>query len=555
MPTPSTRRRERRKPLPRHEPIARRFPLPRFASLRAEHIGPAVDELIAAADAALVRATSDAVAADYDAVSAVLDVATERLDRAWGIVGHLNGVADTPEWRAAYAENLPKVVEFQTSLGASEQLYAKYKAIAASPAAASLSPARRKALDNALRDFALSGADLQGAGRERYAKLQEEQAELGRAFGEHVLDATDGFSLYVSHGDLEGVPEDTVDMLRAAARAEGRDGCKLTLHMPSYLPVMQYAVDRALRERLYQAYVQRASAFGPAALDNAPVIARILALRQEEAALLGYRHHAEVSLVPKMAASADEVIGFLRDLARRARPGAERDLAEVSAFAREHLGIEKLASWDLAYASEKLKESRYAFSDQEVKPYFTEPTVLAGLFGIIETLFEVRIVAAEAETWHPSVRFYRVERTLDDGAVVPVAEFFLDAYARAGKRPGAWMDKARDRWRRPDGGVQTPLTYIVCNFSSPVGDKPALLTHDDVITLFHEFGPRPADDADPGRRPGRLGHLGRRVGRRGAAEPVHGELRLGVACAGEDDEARRQRRAAAARPLRPHAGR
>ena len=462
--------------------------LPRFAALRAEHIGPAVDELIAAADAALARATSDAVPADYDAVSAVLDVATERLDRAWGIVGHLNGVADSPEWRAAYAANMPKVVEFQTRLGANEQLYAKYKAIAASPAAAALSPARRKALDNALRDFALSGADLQGAARERYAKLQEDQAELGRLFGEHVLDATDGFALYVSHTDLEGVPEDTQAMLRAAAREEGRDGCKLTLHMPSYLPVMQYAVDRVLRERLYQAYVQRASAFGPAELDNAPVIARILALRQEEAALLGYRHHAEVSLVPKMAASADEVITFLRDLARRARPGAERDLAEVSAHAREHLGIGQLAAWDVAFASEKLKESRYAFSDHEVKPYFTEPTVLAGLFGIIETLFEVRIVAAEAEVWHPSVRFYRVERTQGDGAVVPVAEFFLDAYARPGKRPGAWMDKARDRWRRPDGSVQTPLTYIVCNFSGPVGDKPALLTHDDVITLFHEFG-------------------------------------------------------------------
>ncbi|MDQ6685527.1 MAG: M3 family metallopeptidase, partial [Pseudomonadota bacterium] len=426
--------------------------------------------------------------ADYDAVSAVLDVATERLDRAWGLVGHLNSVADTPEWRAAYAANQPKVVEFSTRLGADEALYAKYRAIAASPSAGALPPARQKALANALRDFALSGTDLRGAARERYAALQEALAELGRVFGDHVLDATDGYSLYVDRAELAGVPEDSVAMLRAAAEAEGRDGCKLTLQMPSYLPVLQYADDRRLRERLYEAYVTRASSFGPPERDNAPVIASILALRQEEAALLGYRQYAEVSLVPKMAASAAEVLAFLRDLAQRARPGAERDLSELREFARRQLGIEPLAAWDIAYASEKLKESRYAFSDQEVKPYFTEPTVLAGLFSIIETLFEVRIVAATAETWHESVRCYRVERVGADGSASLVAEFYLDAYARAGKHPGAWMDKWRDRWRRPDGATQTPLVFIVCNFAPPVDGKPALLTHDDVITLFHEFG-------------------------------------------------------------------
>jgi oligopeptidase A len=461
---------------------------PPFDRMRPEHIGPAVDSLIADAERALEAATSDAVAAEYGAVSAVLDSATERLDRAWGVVAHLNAVADTPEWRAAYAEALPRVVEFHTHLGADPRLHAKYKAIAAAPHAAQLAPARKKALANALRDFALSGAELTGADRDRYAQLQDERASLGRRFSEHVLDATDGYAWYAGADEVAGVPQETLTQLRAAAERDGRPGYKVTLHMPSYLPVMQYAHDRSLRERLYTAYVTRASEFGPAERDNAPVMAELLRVRQEEARLLGYPRYADLSLVPKMASSPEEVIAFLRDLARRARPGAERDLAELAAFARDELGIAELAAWDTAYASEKLKERRYAFSEQEVKSYFTEPRVLEGLFEIIETLFEVRIRPDAAPVWHPAVRVYSVERQGDDGRRERIGQFYLDAYARPGKRAGAWMGKARDRWIRPGGELQTPVAFIVANFAAPVDGRPALLTHDQVLTLFHEFG-------------------------------------------------------------------
>jgi oligopeptidase A len=469
--------------------------LPRFDAIRPEHITPAIDALLEEASDALARATSDAVPAEYEALSAVLDVATERMGRAWSAVGHLNAVADTPELRAAYTENLPKVVDFHTRMGADERLYAKYKAVLADPRSAKLTPPRHRALDNALRDFRLSGAELEGEARRRYAELQDLQAEIGQRFSEHVLDATDGYAYYASVDELAGVPADVVQAARHAAEAEGQAGHKLTLHMPCFLPVFQYAHDRSLRERLYRAYNTRASEFGPAALDNTASIRELLSMRQEEATLLGYATPAAVSLVPKMAGSPAEVIAFLEDLGRRARPGAERDLAELRTFARTELGIADLQSWDLSYASEKLKEQRYAFSEQEVKQYFTEPKVLEGLFHIIETLFEVRIRPDAAPVWHPSVRFFRIERddpVKGDAAPIVVGQFYLDLYARPGKRPGAWMDDVRNRWRRPEGTLQTPVAHLVCNFASPVVTgiitRPALLTHDDVTTLFHEFG-------------------------------------------------------------------
>jgi len=457
--------------------------LPHFADIRPEHVGPAVTQLLAQADAALERATGPDVPADYDALSAVLDVATERLSSAWGAVAHLNHVADNPELRAAYNESLPKVTEFHTRLGADERLYAKYKAIANSPAAAKLNAARRQALSNAMRDFVLSGAELQGAARERYAQIQERQAALSQAYSEHVMDATDSFALYASEAQLAGVPADAKDAARAAALADGKEGYKLTLHFPSYFPVMQYGENRALREQLYTAYSTRASDLGKAEHDNSAAMRELLALRQEEAQLLGYRNYAEVSMVPKMADSPQQVLDFLRDLSRRARPYADKDLAELREFARAELGLADLQSWDLAFASEKLKEARYAFSDQEVKPYFTETKVLSGLFRIIETLFEVSIRPDTAAAWHPSVRFFRIERS---GQLV--GQFYLDPYARTGKRPGAWMDDVRGRWARPEGHTQTPVAHLVCNFTPPADGKPALLTHDEVTTLFHEFG-------------------------------------------------------------------
>ncbi|WP_428424584.1 M3 family metallopeptidase [Methylibium sp.] len=460
--------------------------LPRFGEILPEHVSPAVDTLLTEANAALERATGPGVAADYDALSAVLDVATERLGRAWGAVSHLNAVADTPELRAAYTEALPRVTEFYTKLGADERLYAKYKAVAGGQAQA-LNAARRKALSNAMRDFVLSGAELQGAAKERFAAIQARQAELGQAFSEHVLDATDQWSYLAGEAELAGVPDDVKVATRAAAQAEGQAGHKLGLHMPVYLPVLQYAQDRGLREHLYRAHVTRASEAGPAERDNSAVMSEILALRQEEAELLGYRSFAEVSLVAKMADSPQQVQGFLRDLAVRARPHAERDLAELRDFARAELGLAELQAWDMAYASERLKEARYAFSDTEVKQYFTEPKVLAGLFRIIETLFEVAIRPDSAPVWNEHVRFFRIER-----GTRLVGQFYLDLYARPGKRPGAWMDDVRGRWARPEGPVQTPVAHLVCNFAAPVAvkgkERPALLSHDDVTTLFHEFG-------------------------------------------------------------------
>lgn len=470
--------------------------LPRYGEIRPEHVAPAIEQLIAEADAALERAVDAQTPAEYEVLSATLDVAAERLGRAWSAVNHLNSVTDTPELRAAYTAALPKVIDFHTRRGADERLYAKYKAVDANPKSAALSAPRRKALANELRDFRLSGAELTGSAKQRYAQIQDRQAELGQKFSEHVLDATDGYAYYASEAELNGVPADVRQVAREAAAAEGRDGYKLTLQMPCYLPVLQYATDRALRERLYTSYVTRASELGPPALDNSAIIRELLELRQEEAALIGYANAAELSLVPKMADSAAQVIEFLRDLARRARPGAERDLAELREFARTELGLADLQAWDTAFASERLKERRYAFSDQEVKQYFTEPKVLDGLFRIIETVFEVRIHRDSAPAWHPSVPFYRIERAssgaASDEAPTVVGHFFLDLHARAGKQSGAWMDSVRSRWLRPEGTLQTPVANLICNFAAPTVvdgvERPALLRHDDVVTLFHEFG-------------------------------------------------------------------
>jgi oligopeptidase A len=458
--------------------------LPAFDRIRPEHVSPAVDTLLRQADEALEQAVGPGVPADYDAMSAVLDVATERLGRAWGAVSHLNHVADNPALRAAYTENLPKVTEFHARLGADERLYAKYKAIAAGPSAATLSPPRRRALQNAIRDFVLSGAELEGPAKERFRAIQEQMADLSQKYSEHVLDATDGYAHYASDAELDGVPDDVKAAAREAAQAEGRDGHKLTLHFPSYYPVMQYATNRDLRRTLYTAYVTRASELGGRPeLDNTELMRQLLELRQEEARLLGHPSYAEVSLVPKMAQSPAEVTRFLAELGERARPFAQRDLDELRAFARDELGLADLQAWDQAYASERLREARYAFSDQKVKQYFTEPKVLDGLFRIIETLFEVSIRPDAAPVWHEGVRFYRIER-----GTSLVGQFYLDPYARNGKRPGAWMDDVCGRWARPEGRLQTPVAHLVCNFAPPVGGRPALLTHDDVITLFHEFG-------------------------------------------------------------------
>ena len=457
--------------------------LPLFDQVRPEHVGPAIDQLLAESEAALTAAVAPDLPADWTTLSRTLDVATEKLGRAWGVVGHLNAVMDTPELRAAYNAALPKVTEFWTNLGSDERLYAKYKKI--DPA--TLNAEQRQAHKNALRGFVLGGAELQGAAKERYATIQEEQAALGQKFSENALDATDSYAYYATEAELAGVPPDVQAAARAAAESEGKAGYKLTLKLPSYLPVMQFAHDGALRQRLYRAYVTRASdqAEGDAKkFDNAPLIQGILALRKEEAQLLGYANFGEVSVVAKMAESPRQVIDFLRQLAAKARPYAERDMADLRAFAKDELKLADPQPWDWAYVGEKLKEARYAFSEQELKQYFQAPKVLQGLFKIVETLFEVAIRKDTAPVWHPTVEFYRIER---DGKLL--GQFYLDPSARAGKRGGAWMDDVRARWLRPDTGqLQTPVAQLVCNFAEGVDGKPPLLTHDDVITLFHEFG-------------------------------------------------------------------
>ncbi|MET4580146.1 M3 family metallopeptidase [Ottowia thiooxydans] len=457
--------------------------LPLFDQIRPEHIAPAVDQLLAESEAALEATVAPDLPADWDTLARTLDVVTERLGRAWGVVGHLNAVADTPELRAAYNAELPKITEFWTRLGSDERLYAKYKAL--NPSA--LNTEQRQALKNALRNFVLGGAELQGAAKERYAEIQERMAALSQKFSENALDATDAYAYYASEAEVVGVPDDVKAAARAAAEADGKTGYKLTLKLPSYLPVMQFAQDRTLRERLYRAYATRASdqAEGDAKkFDNAPLIREILALRREEAQLLGYANFGEVSVAAKMADSPKEVVDFLRELAVKAKPFAERDVADLRAFAKDSLQLPDPQSWDWPYIGEKLKEARYAFSEQEVKQYFQAPKVLQGLFKIVETLFEVAIRRDSAPVWHPSVEFYRIER---DGSLL--GQFYLDPGARAGKRGGAWMDDVRARWLRPDTGqLQTPVAQLVCNFAEGVDGKPPLLTHDDVTTLFHEFG-------------------------------------------------------------------
>jgi len=457
--------------------------LPQFDRITPDDVAPAVDVLLEKANAALETVTAADFPARWDAIAKVLDVATEHLGTAWGAISHLNSVADTPELRAAYNAALPRVTEFWTRLGADERLYAKYKAIDPS----TLSPEQRQAHKNAVRNFVLSGAELTGAAKERFAQIQERQAELSQKFSENALDATDAFAYYATAEELDGVPADVQQTALAAAQAEGKSGYKLTLKMPCYLPVMQFATHSALREMMYRAYVTRASdqAEGEARrFDNSALIREILALRREEAQLLGYDNFGQVSVVPKMAQSPDEVISFLRDLARRARPYAEKDVADLRGFAASQIGLNDPQAWDWPFLAEKLKEARYSFSEQEVKQYFTAPKVLAGLFKIIETLFEVSIRRDSAPVWNAAVEFYRIER---DGQLV--GQFYLDQPARTGKRGGAWMDDVRTRWLRPDtGALQTPVAHLVCNFAEGVDDKPPLLTHDDVITLFHEFG-------------------------------------------------------------------
>lgn len=461
--------------------------LPRFSAIRSEHVGPALDELLARN-----RAEREQLLVRHDShtwenfVQPLEDIG-ERLNRLWSPVAHLNAVRNSQPLREAYNEGLPRISEYLTEVAQDERSYRIYKQIVANPKFAQLQPAQKKIVKNALRDFRLSGAELHAAGKQRFKEIQQELARLSSRFEEHVLDATQAWELVLTdEADLAGVPETARAVAREAAARDANPGFKFTLDAPSYIAFMTYADQRALRQRMYEAYVTRASDRGPDAgrWDNSEIIVRSLRLRREVAQLLGYANYAEYSLQTKMVDSVDQVLCFLRDLAARAKPAAEREFEELRGFAKVEFGLERLEAWDIPYYSEKLRQHLYHFSQEDVRPYFPVDRVITGMFEVVQRLYGLTIVAAEEiDTWHPDVRFYEIR----DGHSELRGRFYLDLYARPHKRGGAWMDECITR-KRTSHGVQAPVAYLTCNSAPPAGDRPALFTHEEVITLFHEFG-------------------------------------------------------------------
>lgn len=462
--------------------------LPRFDLIQPEHVKPAIETLLADGRALIESLTADDTRATWADFAGALSDGLEPFGRAWGIVGHLHSVNDVPAWRDAYNEMLPEVSRFYAELGQNLKLFEKYKALRGSAEYAGLNREQKKIVDNEVRDFRLSGAELPEDQKPRFQAIMEELSQLSAKFAENLLDATNAFAEIVTDPALlTGLPDDGLEAARTVAEKAGIEGWKFTLHAPSYGPVMQYAENRELRARMYRAYATRAAEFTDGSSkpewDNTPVIQRMLELRREDSQMLGFNNFAEVSLVPKMAETPAQVLAFLRELAAKAKPFAEKDVAELRAFAKDELGIADFQPWDAAYASEKLLQKRYAFSEQEVKQYFTEPKVLGGLFQVIESLFNVKVKPDTAPVWHEDVKFFRLESPAGE----LVGQFYLDLYARETKRGGAWMDEARSR-RRVVNGIQKPIAYLNCNFARPVGGKPATFTHDEVTTLFHETG-------------------------------------------------------------------
>ena len=458
--------------------------LPRFDEVKAAHVTPAIDHLLLQGRDTLEQLASATETPTWENFVRPMEDMEEQISRAWSQVSHMNAVVNSPELREAYNENLPKLTAFYADLSQDERLYARFRALRDSAAYASLSATQRKIVDNELRDFRLGGAELPDDQKARFKAIQEELSTLSAKFEENLLDTTNDFSLYIDQADtLRGIPEDALQAAQDAAREDGKTGWKFTLHFPSYMPVLQYADDRALREQLYRAYATRASEFGKPEWDNTALISSILKLRHEASVMLDYANYAEMSLATKMAESPAQVEEFLQTLAKRAKPFAERDMQELREYAASKLGLAELQAWDIAYASEKLREEKYAFSDQEVKQYFPEEQVLHGLFKVTETIFGVHVRKSAAPVWHENAEFYEI--TDHQGKLV--GQFYLDLYARNNKRGGAWMDEAITR-RKKSHGIETPVAFLTCNFSAPVGDKPALFTHDEVITMFHEFG-------------------------------------------------------------------
>ena len=457
---------------------------PRFDQIKTEDIKPALQTAIAEAREQIAAIKAQTHTDWANTVEKLTDI-TERVGRIWSVVSHLNSVVDTPELRAVYNELMPEITIFFTEIGQDIELYNRFKIIKNSAEFDTLSPAQQTKLNHDLRDFVLSGAELPPEQQAELAQLQTEGAQLGAKFAQNIQDATDAFGIYFDDAaPLAGIPEDSIAMFAAAAQSEGKTGYKIGLQIPHYLAVIQYADNRELREQIYRAYVTRASELSDdGKFDNTANIDRTLENALKTAKLLGFKNYAELSLATKMADTPEQVLNFLHDLARRAKPFAEKDFAEIKAFARENLNIEDPQSWDLSYAAEKLRQAKYAFSEAEVKKYFPISKVLAGLFAQIKKLYGIELAEKTVPVWHKDVRYFELKQ---DGQTI--GGVYMDLYAREGKRGGAWMDGYKSRRRFADGTLQLPTAYLVCNFTPPVGDKEARLSHDEIITLFHETG-------------------------------------------------------------------
>ena len=457
--------------------------LPKFNEVKPDHVSPAIDSLISEGRASVEQLATSQETPTWENFAIKLEDHSEKLGRAWSQVGHMNSVVNSPELREAYNDNLQKLTDFGCDLSQDERLYAKFKTIQASVGFKNLTPTQQTIINHEVRDFKLGGAELPTDQKARFKKVSEQLSKLSSKFEENIMDNTNDFTHIVETADaLAGLPADAIEAAADAAKAAGKTGYQFSLHYPSYLPVMQYAENRALRETLYRAFSTRASELSKPEWDNTNLISDILKLKKEEANMLGFKNFAELSLATKMADTPEQVSEFLDTLAQRAKPYAERDMKELTAHA-ESLGLDDMQAWDVAYVGEKLRQEKYAFSDQEVKQYFPEENVLAGLFKVTETIFGVKVQKAETPLWHDDAAFY----VINDQDNNPIAYFYLDLYARQNKRGGAWMDTCITR-RKTAKGIELPVAFLTCNFSAPVGDKPALFTHDEVTTMFHEFG-------------------------------------------------------------------
>ena len=464
-------------------PVLYRESLPLFDQIKPDHISPAIESILKEANTLIHSLREMSPPPSWDNFVEPIEMISEKISRAWGQIEHLNAVVNSENLRKAYNDNLIKLTEFYTNLSQDESLYKKYQSLKNSETFNSLTSSQKRVIDNVLREFKLGGAELNEGEKKRFKVIQEKLAKLSTQFEENILDATNEFSIFVDHVDeLSGIPEENIKKARAEAKEDKKEGYKFTLHFPSYLPVMQYADSRALREKLYHGYATRASELASPKFDNTNLIEEILALRYESSKLLGFKHFTEMSLVSKMAKSSEEVITFLMDLANKAKPFALKDMDELKSFAKT-LKIEKLEAWDVAYVSEKLRQAKYSFSENEVKQYFPEHRVLKGLFKVVETIFKLKIIKSDAPIWHKDVSFYSIKNENNE----LVGQFYFDLYARNHKRGGAWMDEAISRYKNSLGSSH-PVAFLTCNFSSPSDNKPALFSHDDVITLFHEFG-------------------------------------------------------------------